>query len=124
MNQVLKHSICHAQNKCKQFADQKRREVNFHIGDLVFLKLQPYRQLSVAVRKHLKLSHKYYGPYKVLEKVGNVAYKLDLPADSMIHPVFHVSVLKKKVGPNRKISTALPKLGSEGQFLVFSVKIL
>lgn len=53
-----------------------------------------------------------------------MAYKLEIPANSMIHPIFHVSLLKKKLGPDHNVTTALPKLGSEGQFLVFPVKIL
>lgn len=76
MNQVLKEAIQVAQNRYKQYADQKRSDKQYMVGDYVFLKLQPYRQLSVAVRKYLKLSHKYFGPYQILEKVGPVAYRL------------------------------------------------
>ena len=124
MNQILKDAIHTAQNRFKQFADRKRHEVSFAVGDYVYLKLQPYRQLSVAVRRHLKLAHKYYGPYKILERVGAVAYKLQLPADSQIHPVFHASLLKKKVGSDYRVTTFLPRLGPEGQFLVYPVKLL
>lgn len=124
MNQLLKESITAAQNKYKQYADSKRTEAVLQVGDMVFLKLQPYRQLSVAVRRYLKLSHKYFGPYKVLEKIGAVAYKLDLPPNSLVHPVFHISLLKRKIGSRHATTTELPKIGAEGQFLVYPVKIL
>lgn len=112
MNHLLKEAIRSAQNKYKQFADKKRQEACFNVSDWVFLKLQPYRQLSVAVRKYLKLSHKYCGPYQVLERVGTVAYKLALPQGSKIHPTFHVSLLKKKVGSKYTVTSTVPRLGS------------
>ncbi|KAA8532558.1 hypothetical protein F0562_032626 [Nyssa sinensis] len=83
----------------KAQANQHRREVSFNIGDYVHIKLQPYRQTSVAFRGSLKLSPHFYGPYKVIERVGPVAYKLDLSAGSLIHDTFHVSLLCKHLGP-------------------------
>lgn len=61
---------------------------------MVYLKLQPYTQNSLATRESPKLSAKYYGPYKILDKVGSVAYCLQLPDGALIHLVFHVSQLK------------------------------
>lgn len=81
----------------KIFANCNRTEREFQVGQWVFLQLQPYRQTSLAMLRNLKLSPKFYGPYQILEKIGKVAYKLDLPMESQIHLVFHVSLLKKKL---------------------------
>jgi hypothetical protein len=74
---------------------------------MVYLRLQLYRQSSVAHHRALKLSPRFYGPFRVVCRVGKVAYELDLPPDAKIHPVFHVSQLKLKLGSS---SSALPRL--------------
>jgi hypothetical protein len=71
-------------------------ERSFAKRDLVDIKLQPYRQKTLAHRQSQKLASKYYGPYEVLARNGIVAYKLKLPLSATIHLVFHVSLLKKK----------------------------
>uniref|UniRef100_M1AIM5 Retrotransposon protein n=1 Tax=Solanum tuberosum TaxID=4113 RepID=M1AIM5_SOLTU len=124
MQQLLKDNLHKAQERMKYFANHRRTEREFQVGDTVYLKLQPYRQTSLAMRKNLKLSSKYYGPYLVINRIGLVAYKLALPPSSKVHPVFHVSLLKKKVGSRVVVQSTLPMTNVEGQFLVKPVAIL
>lgn len=78
------------------------------MGDKVFIKLQPYVQSSVAKRACHKLSFKYYGPFEIRERIGQVAYRVALPETSAIHPVFHVSLLRKALKPHDQVSPILP----------------
>jgi hypothetical protein len=69
-------------------------------------------------KKDNKLSPKYYGPYKVFQKIGTMQYKLELPASSCIHPVFHVSCLKKVIGDKISVQTIFPELDDEGKIIL------
>ena len=69
-------------------------------------------------KKDNKLSPKYYRPYKVLQKIGTMAYKLELPASLQVHPVFHVSCLKKVIGNKILVQTILPELDEEGKIIL------
>lgn len=82
------------------------------MDDWVLLKLQPYRRVSLAARANKKLSPLFFGPFKVLECVGKVAYKLELPESAKMHPVFHISYFKPFRG-NHKGSPTLPPLQHE-----------
>jgi hypothetical protein len=62
-----------------------------------------------------KTHSKLYGPFEVIDKIDRVAYRLNLPSWSMIHSVFHVSQLKKKLEPIVTVNSGLPLIGSEGQ---------
>jgi hypothetical protein len=69
-------------------------------------------------KKGNKLSPKYYGPYKVLQNIGTMAYKLELSASSRVHPIFHVSCLKKVIGDKITVQTIFPKLDKEGKIIL------
>ena len=119
--QLLKDNFTLTHNRMKQQVDQHHIEISFDVGDWVFLRLQPYKTISLTqAKKDNKLSPKYYGPYKVLQKIGTMTYKLELPATSRVHPVFHVSCLKKVIGDKIPIQTILPELDEEGKIILES----
>ena len=78
----------------------------------------------MKLKGHHKLAPKFYGPYKVLQNIGYVACKLELPPPSHVHPVFHVSCLKKVIGTNIRAQTVLPELDNEGSIILESEAIL
>jgi hypothetical protein len=91
---AVRQHLLRAQQRMKAHADKRPSEHSFNVGDFVFLRLQPYAQSSLAPRAQQKLSFKFFGPYKVIAKVGDVTYKLELPPGTSVHPVFYVSLLK------------------------------
>ena len=108
MLDLVRQHLIRAKDIMRHQADKKRSEHSFQIGEWVFLKAQPYVQSSLAPRSNQKLAFKFFGPYQILSKMGAVAYKLKLPASSMVHPVFHVSQLKKLVGQHHEVTADIP----------------
>ena len=94
------------------------------MNELAYLRLQPYKQTTIKGKGSEKLKPRFYGPYKVIRKVGNVAYELELPMGSKIHNVFHVSCLKKVICQYISVSYTLPPLDDEGQLVLIPYKIL
>lgn len=98
----------------KSQADKSRRNVEFKVNDYVWVKLIPYRQLTVMKRSNEKMAPKYFGSFRIEKKIGIVAYKLQLPVGSKIHPVFHVSQLRAVIGEHSNDIT-LPDKWEESQ---------
>jgi hypothetical protein len=108
MQTLIKQHLAQAQERMKRQADKHRSERQFQVGDRVYLKLQLYVQSSLATQANQKLSFKFFGPFKILERIGAVAYKLQLPSSAAIHPVFHVSRLKAAPPSDQQVSPYLP----------------
>ncbi|GJX59436.1 ty3-gypsy retrotransposon protein [Tanacetum coccineum] len=108
MLKLICHNLHKAQDPMRQQANSKRCDISFEMGDYVFLKIQPYRQRSLAKRRYEKLSPRFFGPYRITRKVGPVAYKLDLSPESCIHSIFHVSMLKPASSPISADMAPLP----------------
>jgi hypothetical protein len=123
MVQLLQQQLVRAQQRQKHQANKHRSERSFAVGDLVYLKLQPYIQTSIATRASHKLSFRYFGPFTILAKVGSVAYKLLLPETSSIHPIFHVSQLKKAIPFTMQVSSEPPDSFTADAFR-FPIKVL
>ncbi|KAH0669578.1 hypothetical protein KY285_023739 [Solanum tuberosum] len=98
---MIRERLKTAQSRQKSYADVRRRDLEFKVGDWVYLKVS---LMKVVVRfgKKGKLSPRYVGPYEIIRRVGKVAYELGLPKEmELVYPVFHVSMLRKCVGdPN------------------------
>ena len=95
--QLIRERLVTAQSRQKSYADQRRRPLEFGVGEHVFLRVSPMKGILRFGRRG-KLSPRFIGPFEILERVGQAAYRLALPPDlSGVHPVFHVSMLRKYV---------------------------
>ncbi|XP_070012125.1 uncharacterized protein [Nicotiana sylvestris] len=108
--QLIRQRFLTAQSRQKSYADKIRRDLVFTIGDKVFLRVSPMKGV-MQFGKRGKLSPRFIGPYEILDRVGAVAYRLALPPKlSFIHPVFHVSMLRKCISDSSQVleSPAIP----------------
>ncbi|GKE35816.1 hypothetical protein Tco_1455138, partial [Tanacetum coccineum] len=89
------HRLQASRGRQRSYADKRRKPLEFQVGDKVMLKVSPWKGV-ICFDKRGKLNPRYIGPFKILAKVGMVAYQLELPEQlSRVHSTFHVSNLKK-----------------------------
>ncbi|XP_038882279.1 uncharacterized protein LOC120073511 [Benincasa hispida] len=94
---IIRDNLKTTRDRQKSYADKQRRELEFEVGDKVFLKLSLWKGILRFNRKG-KLSPRYIRPYEIIERVGPMAYRLNLPPElSRIHDVFHMEIFRKYV---------------------------
>nr|XP_009779826.1 PREDICTED: uncharacterized protein LOC104228966 [Nicotiana sylvestris] len=104
--QLIRKRLLAAQSRQKSYVDKRRRDLVFTIGDKVFLRVSPMKGM-MWFGKRGKLSPRFIGPYEILDRVGAVAYHLALlPELYFIHPVFHVSMLRKCISDSSQVLEA------------------
>ena len=92
--QVIRQKLKAASDRQKSYADLKRKDIEYEVGDKIFLKVSPWRKIMWFGQKG-KLSLRFIGPYEILECIGPIAYRLALPPElAQLHDVFHVSMLR------------------------------
>ena len=95
---VIRYRLKAAQSHQKSYVNVRQIDLEFEVGDKVFLKVSPIKRVMQFGKKG-KLSPRYMGPYMILRRVGDIAYELEFPSSlSYIYPVFHVSTLRKCIG--------------------------
>jgi hypothetical protein len=94
----IKARLVQAQVTMKNVRDKTRRDVEYAVNDWVWVCLLQRTAVGITTASHSKLGPKFYGPFKMLQRIGSVSYKLELPPKAGIHDVFHISLLKKFEG--------------------------
>ena len=105
---VIREKLKVAQDRQKSYADTQWKDLEFEMDDMVFLKVAPWKWV-IRFQKREKLNPRYIDPFRILKRIGLVAYRLELPPElSRIHNVFHVSMLRKYVSDPSHILEAPP----------------
>jgi hypothetical protein len=106
--QEIRDRLEQAQQYYKAYYDKRHREVTFEVGDWVWIRLLYRPVASLDVKGRGKLGPKFFGPYQILECVGEVSYKLRLPPGAKLNDVFHIGLLKKFCGEPPQTMITLP----------------
>ena len=111
---MIREILKEATNRQKSYADMRRKDIRYEIGEKVFLKVSPWKKV-MRFGKNGKLSPRFIRSYEVIEKVGPVAYRLALPRElEKIHNVFHVSMLRRyRSDPSHVVSLETIELRSD-----------
>jgi hypothetical protein len=106
----IKQRLLQAQTLMKQAHDKKHRDLEFTVGEWAWLRLNQRAATAIRSGNQSKLRPKYFGPYIIQERIGSLAYKLQLPPQARIHNVFHVTFLKKFEGASPTAPPPLPQI--------------
>ncbi|KAK5775668.1 hypothetical protein PVK06_043586 [Gossypium arboreum] len=122
---VIRENLKIASDRQKSYADLKRKDIEYQVGDKVFLKVSPWKKILRFGRKG-KLSPRFIGPYEISERVGPVAYRLILPPElEKIHDVFHVSMLRRyRSDPSHVISPSEVEIQADMSYEEEPIRIL
>ncbi|KAL0545288.1 hypothetical protein IC582_020438 [Cucumis melo] len=122
---LIRENLRIAQDRHKIYTDKRGRNLEFQVGDQVFLKLSPSRGV-IRFRRKGKLSPRYIGMYQITERLGPAAYRLELPIElARIHDVFHVSMLRKYIpDPSHVLQEQLVELKEDLSYVEEPVQIL
>src|SRR5262249_751603 len=123
--QKIRQRITVAQDRQKSYADRRRRPLEFEVEDKVFLKVSPTKGVSRFGKKN-KLRPRYIGPFEILKRVGEVAYRLALPPSlANVHNVFHVSMLRKYYSdPSHILEAKAVQFGPDLEYREKPIQIL
>ncbi|KAL4334819.1 hypothetical protein GQ457_07G011750 [Hibiscus cannabinus] len=118
------HPFVRGETHNAELEAQLLQELSFDVGDSVLLRVQPYRQHTLAKRRYEKLSPRLFGPCRVLRRIGQVGYELELPTSSKVYPIFHVSLLRPAFGQIPDSRPAPLPITSDRELILSPSKIL